>query len=101
MIGDETVPMALYSAALDEVWALRRALAYEASVAEVHGEYKTFPQSRRRFLAEQVERMRRAARGEAERAYASTNSRSIDHALREAGASQTLTRFEWEAGRAS
>lgn len=89
--------MAAYSAALDEVYRLRSALAYEASVSEAHGSYKTFPRSRRRSLDDQVERMRASARGGSEVAYAGTSYLSLRHALREAGASETLPRAQLEA----
>lgn len=96
---DNTVPLALYSAALDEIWNLRRAMAYEALVAQAHGEYKTFPKSRRASLDAQVERMRESARGRVEVAYADRSYRSMDHATREAGAPLALTRSSWEAER--
>ena len=49
MSDEPTVPLANYTAALDEIYALRRALAYEARVTEAHYEgYKTFPKSRRK-----------------------------------------------------
>lgn len=86
-----------YSKALDEVYRLRRALAYEARVVEAHLGYKTFPKTRRKIAEEQVERMRLCARGEAGVVYAGVNYTSLNAALRAAGASETLTRAQWEA----
>lgn len=94
---EPTVPARLYSAALDEVYALRMALAYEAGVVEAHADYKTFPKTRRPIVENQAERMRASARGEVLAAYASKNPRGLRAALRDAGAPETLTRQHWEA----
>lgn len=85
-----------YSRALDEIHRLRAALAYEARVTEAHLNYATFPKTRRDHAAAQVERMRAAARGEAASTYADVSSLSLQHTMREAGASASLTRSEWE-----
>lgn len=85
-----------YSAALDEIYRLRCALAYEAQVTEAHLDYVTFPKSRRQVAEEQVGRMRQAARGEVEPTYRQASSLSMKHCLAEAGASPTLTRHQWE-----
>lgn len=85
-----------YSAALDEVHRLRRALATEARIVEAHLTLKSFPKSRRGFAEDQVERMRQAARGEASVAYAGHDSWAVDSAVRDAGASTTLTRDQFE-----
>lgn len=93
--------MAYYSAALDEIWAMRGLMAAEARVLEAHLELKSFPKSRREYAQESVERMREAARGGAveirdtwgeEYRRAATELRSI-------GAKETLTRAAWEAER--
>lgn len=89
--------MSYYSAALDEVYRLRRALAFEARVVEAHTEYKTFPKTRRRFATEQVERMRMSARGRSELAYAGVNSYSLRAELLDSGGQETLTRSAFEA----
>lgn len=86
-----------YSAALDEIYELRRALAYEARVVEAHYEdFKTFPKSRRRIAEEQVQRMRKAASGHAELAYAGTPHYSLDASAKEA-MPNGLSRGQWEA----
>lgn len=94
-----TIPLADYSRAIDEIFRLRRALAYEAGVVAAHLGYATFPKSRRAVAEGQIERMRAAARGEAEVAYAGTSHLSLRHAMNEAGASQTLTCGQWEERR--
>lgn len=93
--GEEQI-LAYYSAALDEVYRLRRALAAEARVTEAHLTLKSFPKSRRRFAESQVDRMRQAARGDAEAAYAGHESWVLDSAAKDAGMPQTLTRSQWE-----
>jgi hypothetical protein len=93
MAADEM--LSHYSAALDEIYRLRRALAFEARVVEAHLGLKSFPKSRRRFAEEQVERMRESARGHAERVYAGRDYWKLDEALRSAGAG-FLTRHQWE-----
>jgi hypothetical protein len=95
---DGMVPLKVYSAALDEIYALRRALAYEATVLNVHLDYKTFPKSRRRFAEEQRVRMTAAACGDRSR-YSDVSSLSLRHAMDQVGASQTMTRHEWETQR--
>lgn len=86
-----------YSLALDEIFRLRRALAHEAAILVVHTEYATFPKSRRKIAENQISRMALSARGGAEAAYAGMNQESLRSSLIEAGASQTLTRAQWEA----
>lgn len=87
--------MAHYSAALDEIYRLRTALAYEASVVDVHLGYKTFPKSRRFFAEQQVERMREAARGDAD-SHRHLAPPTLGHARRAAGM-DGLTRHQWES----
>jgi hypothetical protein len=93
-MGDDEM-LSHYSAALDEIYRLRRALAFEALVVEAHLGLKSFPKSRRRFAEGQVERMRESARGHAERAYAGRDYWKLDEALRSAGG-DLLTRHQWE-----
>lgn len=98
--GDEggTVPLALYRAALDEIWHLRRALAYEARVVEAQTlDVKALGKGRREILERQVGRMREAADGRVLVAYAGTSSRSLESEYERATGRQTLTRFEWES----
>lgn len=90
------IKMEHYSRALDEIYRLRALLAYEAQVVEVHLDYKTFPKSRRRVAEGQVERMRWAARGKSEVTNAGISMSSFKSALRDAGASECLTRDQWE-----
>lgn len=85
-----------YSAALDEVHRLRRALAREARIVEAHLDLKSFPKSRRVFAEEQVQRMRQSARGAAQLAYAGVDYQVMDGCMRMAGAASTLTRDQWE-----
>lgn len=82
-----------YSRALDEIYRLRQALAYEARVVEAHLDLKSFPRSRRRFAEDQVKRMRRAAVGEFFRAYG--GQRYLENELNQLDG-QGLTRARWE-----
>jgi hypothetical protein len=85
-----------YSDALDEIYRLRQLLAYEAQCVSATLEMKTFPKSRRDVHERQIERMRAAARGEAEVQMAGMSSTVLRHCLRSAGAGETLTRSQWE-----
>jgi hypothetical protein len=85
-----------YSAALDEIFRLRKALALEARVIEAHLSYRTFPKSRRSTAEQQVEMMRGAARGEAATLYAGVPCWLVDSSLKEAEATASLTRDQWE-----
>ena len=96
---ENEILMSHYSAALDEIYRLRRALAYEASVNLVHLDYKTFPKTRRGIASEQVTRMQAAARGDAERVYAGVGYLSLRHAFMQAGAPEVFTRATWEESR--
>lgn len=90
---------ALLSRALDEIYALRAALAYEASRTSADLDMKSYPKSRRAIAEQAIERMQAAARGQAARAYAGKSSTFLKHSLREAGASETLTLTEWTEGK--
>lgn len=85
-----------YSAALDEILRLRRALAYEAGVTNAHLQFKSFPKSRRAMAEEQVRRMQQAARAGATMAYCGTEDWALRSAMSEARAEPTLTRHGWE-----
>jgi hypothetical protein len=92
-----TVPVDELSAALDEIYRLRQVLAYEACGIEAHLDYATFPKSRRAVAEDQVARMRLAAAGHSQAAYAGKSHTVMRMALREAGASETFTRNQWQA----
>lgn len=99
LLDGASVPLINYSVALDEIFVLRKALAHEALRQQVDLDFKTFPKSRRAIAEAAVERMQAAARGHAEHAYGDRSSHAMRHALREAGAPETLTRAAWEASR--
>jgi hypothetical protein len=86
--------LAHYSRALDEIYRLRQALAYEASVVDAHLGLKSFPASRRRFAEDQVKRMRRAAIGEFFQAYG--GERYLENELNRLDG-RGLSRARWEA----
>lgn len=86
-----------YSRALDEIYELRAALAYEARVIEAHLQLATFPKSRRRMAEEQIARMRAACRGEVRASYWSVSPGVRQGLMTAAGASPSLTRGQWEA----
>ena len=88
--------MPYYSEALDEIYRLRGILAYQAMVTDVHIQYKTFPKSRRAMAEKQVEQMRKAARGLAMEVVSAMPNYQPKFSLKEAGASETLTRAEFE-----
>lgn len=94
MTDDE---LAHYSAALDEVYALRAILAGEALRVEADLSLKSFPKSRRGFAEEAAERLRAAARGDYWPAYHHLKRPKMY--LRECGARETLTRSSWEDDR--
>jgi hypothetical protein len=86
-----------YSAALDEIWWLRQALAYEAQVIEAQAlDIPRLAKGRREILERRVESMKQAARGEVIQAYADRKSFSLRNAMKLAGAPETLTRHQWE-----
>ena len=84
-----------YNAALDEIYLLRVALAYEAEVLNAHLDYKTFPKSRRVFAERQIARMRAAASGRAQTEYDEVPDRSLEISKRRLGIT-TFTREQWE-----
>lgn len=93
----DVVPLSLLSAALDEIYALRELVAYEAGVREADLTYATYPKGRRDIARDRIQKLRCAARGQVALAIASTPYASLRAALREAGAKETLTRSAWEA----
>jgi hypothetical protein len=86
------VPMVELSAALDEIYRLRRAMAYEAAVSSDSLYYATLPKTIRRATRAQVDRMRAAANGYTASAYKPIGDATLRGALRDAGAPETLTR---------
>lgn len=91
----DMVPLSYYSAALDEIYRLRGAIAYEADVVDAHIGYKTFPKTRRMIALRQMERMREAARGWSRVSYMNMGN-DLRQALRRMDAPETLTRAEFE-----
>lgn len=93
------VPLRLLSLALDEIYALRALCAYEAGVREADLTYRTYPKSRRDIAKDRIQKLRSAARGRAIDVVRDLHSsHSLKQSLREAGASETLVRAEWEKG---
>lgn len=81
------------SAAVDEIYFLRALIADEAAIIEAHLDYKTFPKTRRAIAEQQVERLRRVARGEM---WTATRDKFDQHrALRTADADTFLTNAMW------
>jgi hypothetical protein len=91
--------LAEYSLALDEVWRLRRALAYEARAVEANCglDLKSYPTARRRQMIAAIERMRQSAKGNSETVYAGMSAMSLRAEMRAVCGSETLTRSQWEA----
>jgi hypothetical protein len=85
----------LIGSAIDQIYALRGAMATEAVYIRGHLSYKTFPKSRRDFTSEQIERMFLAARGNVELAYAGQFHHSMNGAMSRAGAQPVLARGSW------
>ncbi len=90
--------LAHYSAALDEIYRLRTALAYEAEAIAAHLSYATFPKSRREIAEKQIERMHAAAAGDAQKAYTEV-PHWAQEGVRQAVGVPLLTRETWESGR--
>lgn len=88
----------VYAAALDEIYALRTAAAYEATLLERLLELKTFPAGRRQATVEQRDRLVSAAGGNAPTAYTTIPSADLRAARTEAGMSQLLTANQFEEG---
>lgn len=85
-----------YSRALDELWRMRVAAAYEAYVvAENVLEYATLPKAARQELTGLRHRAAAAARGETAAAYKLSTEWQA-RVMDDAGAPATLTRAQWE-----
>jgi hypothetical protein len=94
-LGNQTfVDMRYHSAALDEIFWLRAALAHEAAVRRTDLTRATYPAGRRRAAEEAIVRMVAAACGGCGPAY---RAAGVDNkaALASAGASDCLTGFDW------
>lgn len=90
----EQVPQTPYAAALDETYLLRGLCAHEALALAADLGYASFPKSRRQGAQERVERLKAAARGNAQQVTASLNLKPV---LRLVDAPETLTRGSFEA----
>ncbi len=99
-----------YARALDDIYDLRRAAAYEARVIEAHYEgMKSFPKTRLRIAEESVTRLRNLARGEyntehenvgtvpAPDSYLKLNR--MKESFRRVGVPETLTNWAYEQER--
>jgi hypothetical protein len=82
------------TAALDEIYLLRQAMAYEAAVLQEHTRFASFPKSRRVWATQQIERMRKAAESGGRAAYADVNPGSLSIEARNCGLT-TLTRAQF------
>lgn len=96
--GVSFAPLEELSRALDEIFALRRALAYEARVIEAHTlDISRLGKNRREHLERCIVRLCAAARGDVEATYAGVNRRSLERCMEDAGAENRLTRHSWLA----
>ena len=94
--SDETIH--LVSELLDEVYRLRKAMAYEALKTQEVLKLKTLPETARRYIRTQLLRFIGAANGKASLiySYSAVNREMWDRALQEAGAEPSLTRAQFE-----
>lgn len=101
LLESRTNPIAMehYSAALDHIYRLRFACAYEAHVTCNLTTYATLPKVVLQRMNEQIDRLHAAAGGAVDTTYASVGSSETQAVLRAAGAPETLTRAGWEATR--
>lgn len=79
-----------YTRALDEIYILRAALAYEAELMSKRHSVRGGP------IDSQANRMRMAANGHVQRAYMAFSAGWSKKALDSAGADTALTRHQWE-----
>lgn len=101
MIEDDDIPRdvhVLISALLDEVYRLRKAMAYEALEAGKDLALKSLPARAQGRAMAKIARMRNAAQGKADRTYhwQLVDLDQWDKALESAGAKPTLTRYQFE-----
>jgi hypothetical protein len=88
--------MELYSAAIDEIYMLRAALAMEARLMESAMGYRTVPKILCDKFKNAVIRARAAATGRVYETYSAYPVAARHQALRLAGARTSLTRHEFE-----
>jgi hypothetical protein len=91
------VPMSLLSAALDEIYLLRAAMAVEHGVIGEVLEYRTLPLGVHRLLLQARVRTQACAQGKAQDTYVQWGISGLKTALSAARARQTLTRTQFEA----
>lgn len=94
--ADDMLPH--YSAALDEIFRMRKAAAYEARTLAGILVYKSLPAAVRLRLERQHARLVAVARGEVLEAYEQegvTNA-GWQEVMRRSGMPMTLTRWQWE-----
>lgn len=94
--ADHDQLLTAYSAALDEIFALRTAAAYEATLLERLLALKTFPAGRRQVTGRQRERLVASAQGKVAAAYAPIRDVALRAARDNAGVSHLLTRHQFE-----
>lgn len=85
-----------YSAALDEIYKLRVALAIEADTQAGNLNFKTFPKSQRKATGESIQRMQACAIGGRPERYDSLSLNYLDGLFLSLGGERTLTRHSWE-----
>lgn len=95
-MNDGAIELRFYSAALDEIYRLRAALAHEAAERETDVAMSTFPRSRLRAAHDSIVRMRAAAQGHSDIAYEKQDWYAPQQWLESVGASHCLTRHSWE-----
>lgn len=87
--------LAHYSRALDEIFRLRQAAAFEAQTIYIALTYRSVPGKARDALEQARGRLTSSARGQ--NIYGHLSAEALDMALRGVGAPTTLTRAQWEA----
>lgn len=85
-----------YSAALDEIYFLRRALAYERMYQRAYLDFLTLPKGVRNRVDVAMARIKLALRYGLREAYKDVSEQSWNWSIRSAGMPQTLTRYQWE-----
>lgn len=96
---DRPVDLGHYSAALDEIYLLRQAAAYEAHVLSSLLTYSTLPKGAREQVEAIAPRLEALARGEQRVAYAHVDNECRQRVMARAGMLPTFTRSRWEARR--
>jgi hypothetical protein len=86
-----------YSAALDEIYRLRQAFAYEAHIATALLSYASLPKNARTQIEALRARCLRSAQGHAASEYAHLPNELRQRVMRNASMLPTLTRGQWES----